>query len=249
MHGKRTQPLTDKEIASAASNIRRRGRSATIDVALYYLMLTSGAKPIEIARLRIGDVLEPSGELREVFTLDAGRTISRLARDVYLLSTIASAAIEAYLQFRIDHAHGLGQRGRFRGLDPNTSLFLDQDGQPFPITHSSVGQRHFCRGLTNACKRIYLLSGIPGLSDRLFRRTLAHRLRRRGASKKQIAEVLGISDVASIEDLLNSQPPPIAEAMRDIVPVSDSSHLSCALRVAEAAISLEEQRLCRSGFS
>ena len=112
-----------------------------------------------------------------------------------------------------------GTHERYAGLDPSTPLLLDHDGQPYEIVESSGhgGKRTLCRGILDACRRVFRLSGIDGLCGSTLRRTLARRLSDRGATIEQIGEALGIKDRKAIRDLLDVQPIDLPQLFDEIV--------------------------------
>lgn len=219
--GKRQTPLSDAEIHDIAASVRLRSSHSSADVALFYMMLATGAKPLEIARVRIRDVLEPSGAVKRAAVLSADATIGGEARPLFLRSQVLREALADYMRFRISRKHGLGRDERFGGLDPESTLFLDANGLPYSI-NTSAGQgasRHLCRGMLEACRRIFRLSGIPGLCGTTLRRTLAGRLDRRGAKLRQIGTVFGIKDLKSARELVGEKDVALGDLFDEIVPM------------------------------
>ncbi len=202
---KRRQPLADNEIGEIAGRLSRCSSQPEGDLALFYLLLTTGAKPLELARLRVKDVIAPNGTIRSEAFLPAGASINGVARPVYFKSEVAVEAIMTYVRHRVAKGHGVGTAARYAGLDPTTQLLLNHDGQPYRIVESSDNgcKRYLCRGILEACRRIFRTAGIDGLCASTLRRTLARRLRDRGATLEQIGEALGISDRKSLRDLLD----------------------------------------------
>jgi len=204
---KRRTPLTDIEIQSIAARLNRHSRQSEADLALFYLLLTTGAKPLELARLRVKDVIAPSGAIRSEASLPARASINGVARPVFFKSAATVEALMAYVRHRVAKGHSVGTTTRYAGLDPTTPLLLNHDGQPYRIVESSDNgcNRYLCRGILEACRRIFRTAGIDGLCSSTLRRTLARRLSGRGASLEQIGEALGIKDRKAIRDLLDVQ--------------------------------------------
>lgn len=212
MHGpdrhvrvKRRQPLNDNEIQGIADRLSRCSSQPEGDLALFYLMLTTGAKPLELARLRVQDVIAPSGAMRSEIGLSAGASINGVARPLFIKSQVTVEAIVAYARYRVSNGHGVGPTTRFAGLDPQSPLLLNHDGQAYAIVESTGhgGNRTLCRGILDACRRVFRLSGIEGLCAATLRRTLACRLSDRGATIEQIGAALGIKDRKAIRELLD----------------------------------------------
>ena len=72
--------LTDDDIAFAVRKTRMRSTSPQRDVALLYVLLSTGARPLEIARLEVRDYLNPDG------SVDAAFHNSLVARDVHAIA-------------------------------------------------------------------------------------------------------------------------------------------------------------------
>lgn len=204
---KRRRPLTDHEIQGIADRLSRCSSQPEGELALFYLMLTTGAKPLELARLRVKDVIAPSGTIRSEASLPAGASINGVARAVFFKSEVTVEAVMAYVRHRVAKGHGVGTTTRYAGLDPTTPLLLNHDGQPYRIVESSDNgcKRYLCRGILEACRRIFRTAGIDGLCGSTLRRMLARRLSDRGATLEQIGEALGIKDRKAIRDLLDVQ--------------------------------------------
>lgn len=203
-HVKRLTPLTDWEVREIANRISLASTQPERDLALFYLMLTTGAKPLELARLRVKDVITTSGTVRSEAKLPSTIAINGCSRPVFFKSEVVVGAIEAYARHRAARRHGVLSSSKYGGLDPNSVLLLNGEGQAYEIVESS-GQghsRHLCRGILEACRGIFRMSGVPGLCGSTLRRTLALRLLDRRATIAQIAEALGFKDRSSVRKLL-----------------------------------------------
>lgn len=231
---KRRQPLTDNEIRGIADRLNRCSSQPEGDLALFYLMLTTGAKPLELARLRVKDVIAPSGTIRNEACLPARASINGVARAVFFKSEVAVEAVMAYVRHRVAKGHGVGTTTRYAGLDPTTPLLLNHDGLPYRIVESSDNgcKRYLCRGILEACRRIFRTAGIDGLCTATLRRTLACRLSDRGATLEQIGEALGIADRKAIRDLLDVQHVDLSTLFDEIV----CANVVCANGATPAAV-------------
>lgn len=216
---KRRRPLTDSEIRGIADRLSRYSSQPEGDLALFYLLLTTGAKPLELARLRVMDVIAPSGAIRSEASLPARASINGVARPVFFKSEVTVEAVMSYVRHRVGKGHGVGTTTRYVGLDPTTPLLLNHDGQPYRIVESSHNgcKRYLCRGILEACRRIFRLAGIDGLCGSTLRRTLARRLSDRGATLEQIGEALGIKDRKAIRELLDVEPIDLPTLFEEIV--------------------------------
>jgi integrase len=216
----RSKPiLSDADIQLAIRRIVAHSAAATRDVALFYLLLTTGARPLEIARLEVRDYLDADGRVREESAMRADAAINRKARPLFFASEKATQAIDEYLAQRVQRRAGTSQRPEFRGLDPLSPLFLADTGECFEIvTDRAQGRaRVLCRGIHDAYRKIFRRIGIEGVSALSVRRTLALRLYQRGAAEEQIGVVLGISDRKAVRQLLPRLERPLQSVVRDLV--------------------------------
>ncbi len=222
---KRWQPLTHAEVHTIAAKVRMNGRHASADVALFYMLLATGAKPLELARVRVRDVLAPDGSIRSDATLPASASICGEPRPMYLRSQPVREALADYVRFRQANGHCTSNSGRYHGLDPDSMLFVDGAGRPYEIEiHGPKGNRYLCRGILEASRRIFRQSGIPGLCSKTLRRTLANRLHARGATVDEIGDVLGMRDRRTVRQLLDLPPARtknLGDLFDDIVPMAE----------------------------
>lgn len=214
--------LTDQEIELAARRTRSRGNCPGRDIALFYMLLSTGARPLEIARLEVRDYLCIDGSVREESVMRAEVAINRNPRPLFFASQKAISSIDDYLADRLRHDFGTGTAAAaacYRGLDPCSRLFLTETGAPFDIvSYGETGQTRFlCRGILDTYRKIFRRIGLEGLSALNARRTVAARLLERGAAEDQIGEVLGISELKSVRELLPDVRRPLHMVVRELV--------------------------------
>lgn len=199
------KPLGETEIRQAAENIRRVAVHTELELALFYLMLATGARPLELARLRTRDVLTEDGTIRHLtqyapFPPDSGAS----ARPVFLESASVRRALSVYAAFRCN-AHGItASTGAFRGLDPDSSFFVDSLGNAFEIEVSTGvrGDRYKSYGMLRTCRLVFRHTKLPGICVAVFRRTLAVRLHSQEATLDEICIALGLKDRREARALL-----------------------------------------------
>lgn len=210
--------LSDDEIELALDRIRTRSRFPYRDAALLYILLISGARPLEIARLEVRDYLDVDGAVREASLMRAEVAINGKARPLFFASGKAKNAIDRYLTERMRCIPRADQT-TYRGFDANDRLFLSDAGTAFKIVSRAVnGQtRYLCRGIHDAYRKIFRRMGLEGVSAMNLRRTTAARMLARGAIEEQIGELLGISDLTSIRELLPDMVQPLQSIVQELV--------------------------------
>ncbi len=208
----RKSQLSSEELAQGASRIRARSDNANRDVALMYVVFCTGAKPIELARLRVRDYLEVDGHTREESVMPASVALGGKARPLYFSSARLQEAVDAYLLERTRRKLGAGRkRGLFRGLDPDSALFLSEQGSGFELKARAQGdERVSCPLMIATLRATFLRAGWVGVTAQGARRQVATRLAEKGASEDQLCEVLGLGTRRSVKRLLSRTARPLA---------------------------------------
>ncbi len=188
----------DIDIAAGLERVRRLSPNPRRDEALLQVMLCSGAKPIEIASMRVRDCLAEDGRWRARIEIGHGR--ARLRPHTFDPAP-ALAALEAYLVHRIARRLGRGKNEQFRGLDPDSALFLSQRGAEFAI-RKRAGRRAASTVLTMTFQAIFECAGWQGATTHTVRRHVARRLSEEHDDKRRVGELLGLSSRRSLARLL-----------------------------------------------
>ena len=221
--GSHAQPkeriLTAEEIARAVVRIRGRSQQPQRDVALFYMLLATGARPLEIVRLRIADYLNANGEVRRESEMLATASISGKARPLFFASSRLDEAMAAYLSCRVERGQGVGTARAYRGLAAEPPLFLSAGGEAFGITRYGAAdqRRYLCRPILEVYRKLFRYAELEGATSLSVRRTLAARLYDRGADEEQVGLVLGISDRGALRELFPRARPEIATLVAELV--------------------------------
>lgn len=207
------------EIAQAARRIQARSPWPWHDLALFYLLFATGARPLEIARLEVRDYLAADGSVRRHSQLRAETAITGKARPLFFVSAHLDAALDHYFDERRRRSLGLGDPGAYRGLDPGSRLFVSPQGEGFRIApYGEPGQRRFlCRHILETYRKLFRYGGLSGVTPLSVRRTVAARLYERGADEEQVGLVLGISERSAVRELLPRPKPELAELLEHLV--------------------------------
>ena len=200
--------LTDQGIERAVAVIRQHSKCKKRDTALLLVLLSTAAKPLEIARLLVGDYLTEEGLVREESVMRADAAINGTERPLFFASTKVVAAIDAYLDERARRWRSTRDRAKFRGLDPDSRLFLTEDGHELPIKVRAMGDRrqYRCGVLLDIYRRIFARAGLKGVSALSARRTIAEKLVDRGCDINQVGAVLGLKERNSVRNLIQNEP-------------------------------------------
>jgi len=214
------QVLSDKDVWTMIRRAGLRSPTPLRDMALIHIVLATGARPLEVARLEIGDYLSPDGSVRSCAEMRAAVSVNRKPRPLFFRSSAAIRAIDAYLDYRLAQQGTAPQLGEpYRGFDPSARLFLNDAGQPYVVHRlDAEGRpRYLCRQMLDTYRKIFKRINMHGLSAVTLRRTVAFRLDARGADEEQIGLILGITEKQAVRELLPPRPD-MGELMTDLYP-------------------------------
>jgi len=212
-----TTALGPQDIALGASRVRARSENASRDVALIYVLFSTGAKPLEIARLEVGDYLRPDGSVRRESEMRAAAAVRGRARPLYFTSERACAALDDYLAERRRKGLGTGRQDEYRGLDPQSGLFLTESGNRFQVKARSPGDpRPTCRLMIATYRLIFLRAGWQGMTAQSARRAVARRLVQSSGRHDQVAALLGLAHCRAARSLLGDERRPLASLVGEL---------------------------------
>jgi integrase len=193
----------------AVAMTRQRSRCRNRDLALLLVLFSTGARPLEIARLEVRDYLAKDGSVREESMLPAQAAINGKERPLFFVSPKVIAAVDAYLEERARRGHRTLTSTNYRGLDPTSRLFLTGDGQTMPIRVRTIGNRRQfrCGVILDIYRRIFAKAGLRRVSTLCARRTVAEKLTKQGCDVHQVGSVLGVTDPGSVRNLIQRERP------------------------------------------
>lgn len=211
--------LGEDEIAAGAVRIRGRSHQPLEDLALYYILLATGARPLEIARLEVRDYLQVDGSVRHSSQIRKEVAITGRARPMYFRSARLQEALDAYLADRVRRGLGLGAGDGYRGLDPVGRLFLSASGRGFEITpYGKGGQKRFlCRAIQEVYRKLFRYAELKQVTTLTVRHTVADRLYARGADESQVGLLLGIAERSAVREQFPRRLPSMDRLTDDLV--------------------------------
>lgn len=206
------------ELTRALALIKTRSRRPWHDQALFHILFVTGARALEIARLEVRDYLLPDGRVRSESAWRADAAINGKPRPLYFQSTLLDGLLAGYLQERVELGHGLGEAGFYRGLRPDSRLFLSAAGAGFDITPYGTGaqKRYLCRAVLEAYRKLFRHADLRGVTSLSARHTVAARLYERGADEDQVGLLLGIGQRSAVRELMPRRKPTMLELVREL---------------------------------
>lgn len=214
-----TRIVSNEEIAQAAQRIKGRSSRPWHDLALFYMLFATGARPLEIARLVVRDYLDENGRVRQESEMRAEVAITGKTRPLHFSSNRLNEVLALYLQERLAQKLGVRDENAYRGLNPDSPLFLSAMGEGFKITpYGKEGQRRFlCRPILETYTKLFRYSELQGVTALSARRTVISRLYERGADEDQVGLLLGIGERSAVRELLSRRKPTIAVLVDELV--------------------------------
>jgi integrase len=215
---RRSAPDANEDLVAAVKSLRAQSENANRDAALLLLLFSTGAKPLEIASLRVRDYLTEDGHVRECSEIDRPDRGQLRSRHFYFMSGRLCSAVDVYLEERFRRGLCVSGQPAYRGLDPGSGLFLTKDGRAFEVkARSATDSRRCCPVLVATYRRILARAGLAGMTMQSARRHVAQRLVARGATRRQVSELLGIVHERSVKRLLRRADPSIEHLVRDMI--------------------------------
>jgi len=174
---KQAQVLNDRDIQRVLAAIAKR-RYAERDRAIFMLSLLTGMRAGEIAALRVENVIDKEGQVRDQIQLTAAQTKGSEARTV-LLNTQAQAELARYIN-----------RIARRGAEP---LFV-----------SNAGLQFTANSLVQVFGRIYRNCGLDAATSHSGRRTFLTCLAHKGVGVRVLAALAGHKNISTTQKYLDT---------------------------------------------
>lgn len=197
------------------------GQNPGRDVALLAVFYSTGLTPNEVAKLLVSDYLTESGKVRVDSMVRPEIAFNGKARPLVWANAKTCAAIDDYLEYRLTARHGITtRRAAFRGLDQNGPLFLTGDGELFAFTKRVTGTgavSYSCETLAEIVRRLHQQAGIEHGNASAARRTFAVRLHRDGRSLKLIQELIGVSSLSAVKNLVKGDPVRLSSIVSGVI--------------------------------
>ncbi len=166
--------LTESELKRTLA-VEKDGRYGLRNVAILLTSHGLGLRAKELASLKIQDVLDFDGNLRECVKLLRGYTKGGKHREVYLVNPKLKRALQDYLQQR--------QESEGCAFNRQAPLFMGQRGGFSPNT------------MQMAIKAMYRRAGVDHASSHSGRRGFATKLISDGCDIRTVQELMGHSSI------------------------------------------------------
>lgn len=203
------------KVAIATSRMPKR------DAALLLTLYGTGMATTELATVTVGDYIDGNGKIKTTSAVRPDVAHNGTVRALYWTNKRLANALDAYLAWRLAHNHGVTvKRGAWRGLDPHSSIFLTDEGEPYALTKRTLksGKISYSSNVLGAViTRLHEHAGVHGGSAQSARRTLAVKLHRQGYDLVHIAAILGHKSVETTQRMVSGDPVRLGDIVASLV--------------------------------
>ena len=170
-------------------NAAKRSRYAVRNKLMLLLGFNAGLRAIEIAKLRVADVIDENGQANEQVYLDSTQTKGRKARVVYMNKALRKAVLE-YVKL-----HELGNKRQVQLLRTQSNCGFTADT------------------IRQAMRNLFREAGISNASSHSCRRTALTDLANKGVGVHVIREIAGHANLATTQQYLDVSSDKLAGAV------------------------------------
>lgn len=185
------------------------------DAALLLVLYGAALSVTELATITVGDFLAADGTVKTASAVRTDVAHNGQERPLFWSNKRVVSAVETYFAWRVERKQGVTiKRGAYKGLDPDSPIFLTEDGQPYALTKRTLPSgvlSYSCNTLGAYISRLHANAGIEGGSAQSARRTLAVKLHRKGYDLVHIKTLLGHQSVSTTKRLVEGDPVRLAD--------------------------------------
>jgi len=151
-----------------------------------------GLTPYELSMLSIKDVMAESGELYRIWVIPRHVSFNGEDRECHTEAHVI-LFFEVYIEWRLSNDWGTSNIPSYRGLDPESKLFLNDRGEPYKLSPRKAGTGDYQpRSMNEQLKRMIARTDLHGATPSSFRDSYVRGLYENGCSWKDLMFVTGI---------------------------------------------------------
>ncbi len=190
------------------------------DAALLLTLYGTAMSITELATIKVASYLRPNGAVMVTSSIPVEVAHNGDERPLFWSNKRVVLALDKYLAWRLDHKHGVTiKKGAYRGLDPDSPIFLTEEGQPYGLTKRTLASgvlSYSCNTLGAYITKLHANAGVDG-NAQAARRTMAVKLHRQGYDLVHIAAILGHKSITTTKRLVGSDPVRLADIVAGAV--------------------------------
>lgn len=213
--------IEDKQVEHLIKATAAYSRVPERDTALLLTLYGTALSVTELATITVADYLDAKGAVRVTSAVRVDVAHNGEERPLFWSNKRVVSALDIYLAWRLERKQGVTvKKGAYRGLDPDSSLFLTEDGQPYSLTKRTLPSgvlSYSCNTLGAYISRLHANAGIEGGSAQSARRTFAVKQHRQGRDLVHIAAILGHKSITTTKRLVDGDPVRLADIVAGAV--------------------------------
>lgn len=224
MGTKRAKTVKSDAVSKLLQDVEANSRYPERDAVVLLLGLTCGMRITEIARLRVSDVITPSGQIRSEVPLRASTTKGGRTRTVYLTHSQTRSALNRYLEVLHELRGGEGASRGYRGISPVAPLIVTETGHGYRLIKkrrklvSGRTREYFAAdGLQAYVSALYRKLGMAGYTSHSGRRSFATQLVEQGHDIATVQALLGHVDIDHVSVYVDVDQGSMREAIRKVL--------------------------------
>lgn len=206
----KTPYVEDRDLKKMLKIAAVSGELPVRNVPMLRTLYGTGMTLQEIARLPIKAYLSVNGDVLDESYVSEDVAYNGTSRPVFWSNKELIAALDEYLAYRIENRQMVTTRkGAYRGLDPDSPVFLTDEGEPYKLTKRKTAAgtiSYSCDSLSQLFRKLHMQAGVNGASATSARRTFAVRLHNKGYDLKSIKVLLGLKTLRSTKNLIDADP-------------------------------------------
>lgn len=213
--------VEDKNLEHMLKATQGYSRMPERDVALLFVLYGTALSTTELARLRVSDYLQPDGRVKVESAIREDVAHNGETRPLYWSNKRVVNSLDKYIAWRLERKHGATiRKGTYLGLDPDSALFLTDDGKPYALTTKTLPSgvvSYSCNTLGAVISKLHANAGIEGGNAQAARRTWAVKQHRKGYDLVHIAKILGHKSVTTTKRLCEGDPVRLSDIVANAV--------------------------------
>lgn len=207
--------IEDKQVEHLLKATSACSRVPERDTALLLTLYGTALNVTELATITVADYLDAKGAVKITSAVRVDVAHNGEERPLYWSNKRIVNALDKYLAWRFERKQGVSiRKGAYRGLDPDSPLFLTEDGRPYALTKRTLPSgvlSYSCNTLGAYLSRLHANAGIEGGSAQSARRTFAVKQHRQGRDLVHIAAILGHKSITTTKRLVDGDPVRLAD--------------------------------------
>lgn len=209
------QVIENKEVEHLLRATAAWSRTPERDAALLLTLYGTALATTELATITVADYLTATGAVKITSAVRVDISHNGEERPLFWSNKRVVAALDKYLELRLSTKQAVTvKKGAYRGLDPDSSIFLTEAGQPYALTPKTLPSgviSYSCNTLGAYISKLHANAGIEGGNAQAARRSWAVKQHRQGSDLVHIAAILGHKSITTTKRLVDGDPARLAD--------------------------------------